>query len=122
MKFQIIFQSHHNENKYDIYLTVIGTFDSDVVEFKVEYNNEDKFIGVFTQERAIRLIQENNISFDVLYIDEAHNLFEKQERNLSLSSLFRLCFPSYSDFLPGNSFSPPKQTQLIPDHRSAAIR
>ena len=55
-----------------------------------EYNNEDKFIGVFTQERAIRLIQDYNISFDVLYIDEAHNLFEKKERNLLLARLIRL--------------------------------
>lgn len=55
-----------------------------------EYNNEDKFIGVFTQERAIRLIQDYNISFDVLYIDEAHNLFEKNERNLLLARLIRL--------------------------------
>lgn len=61
-----------------------------VLMHDTEYNNEDKFIGVFTQERAIRLIQDYNISFDVLYIDEAHNLFEKKERNLLLARLIRL--------------------------------
>lgn len=55
-----------------------------------EYNDEDKIIGVFTQERAIRFIQDNNISFNILYIDEAHNLFEKDERNLLLARLIRL--------------------------------
>lgn len=55
-----------------------------------EYNNEEKFIGVFTQERALRLIQDHNISFNILYIDEAHNLFEKKERNLLLARLIRL--------------------------------
>ena len=55
-----------------------------------EYNNEDKFIGVFTQERAIRLIQDYNISFYLLFIDDAHNLFEKKERNLLLARLIRL--------------------------------
>lgn len=61
-----------------------------VLMHDTEYNNENKIIGVFTQERAIRLIQDNNISFDILYIDEAHNLFEKRERNILLARLIRL--------------------------------
>lgn len=61
-----------------------------VLMHDTEYNNEDKIIGVFTQERAVRLIQDHNISFDILYIDEAHNLFEKDERNLLLARLIRL--------------------------------
>lgn len=55
-----------------------------------EYLGEKKFIGIFTQERATRLIQDNTISFDLLYIDEAHNLFEKDERNLLLARLIKL--------------------------------
>lgn len=55
-----------------------------------EYNNEERFIGIFTQERAIRLIQENNVYFDIMYIDEAHNLFEGNERNILLTRLIRL--------------------------------
>lgn len=55
-----------------------------------EYLGEKKFIGIFTQERATRLLQDNTISFDLLYIDEAHNLFEKDERNLLLARLIKL--------------------------------
>lgn len=55
-----------------------------------EYDGEDKFIGIFTQERALRLLQDNDIYFDVLYIDEAHNLFEKDDRNILLARLIRL--------------------------------
>lgn len=61
-----------------------------VLMHDTEYNNENRIIGVFTQERAIRLIQENNIFFDILYIDEAHKLFEKDERNILLARLIRL--------------------------------
>lgn len=55
-----------------------------------DYLNENKVICVFTQERAIRLIQDSDFSFDVLYIDEAHNLFEKDERNVLLARLIKL--------------------------------
>ncbi len=55
-----------------------------------DYSNEDKVICIFTQERAIRLIQDNAFSFDTLYIDEAHNLFEKDERNILLARLIKL--------------------------------
>lgn len=41
------------------------------------YNKEESFIGVFTQERALRLLaKEFDISYDILSIDEAHNLFD----------------------------------------------
>ncbi|MFJ7682609.1 DEAD/DEAH box helicase [Peribacillus butanolivorans] len=53
------------------------------------YQNEDKFIGVLTQERALRLLEKNQMSFDILYIDEAHNLFEKDNRSILLSRLIR---------------------------------
>jgi len=55
-----------------------------------DYNGEEKFICIFTQERAIRLLQDNDISFDSMYIDEAHNLFEKDERNVLLARLIKL--------------------------------
>lgn len=53
------------------------------------YNNEDKFIGILTQERALRLIENNEISFDILYIDEAHNLFKSNNRSILLTRLIR---------------------------------
>lgn len=55
-----------------------------------DYNDEEKVICIFTQERALRLIQDSNFYFDVLYIDEAHNLFEKDERNILLARLIKL--------------------------------
>jgi len=53
------------------------------------YNNEEKFIGILTQERALRLIDKYDVSFDVLFIDEAHNLFTKNPRSILLSRLIK---------------------------------
>ncbi|MGE7762281.1 DEAD/DEAH box helicase [Peribacillus sp. NPDC097895] len=53
------------------------------------YRDDKRFIGVLTQERALRLLEKNKISFDILYIDEAHNLFEKESRSILLSRLIR---------------------------------
>ncbi|PEE56867.1 DNA helicase [Bacillus cereus] len=53
------------------------------------YREDLSFIGVLTQERALRLLEKNNVHFDILYIDEAHNLFEKDSRSILLSRLIR---------------------------------
>lgn len=56
------------------------------------YNGEEKFIGVLTQERAMRLLENNNgIIIDYLYIDEAHNLFNNDSRNILLARLIKQC-------------------------------
>lgn len=44
------------------------------------YNGEEKFIGVLTQERATRLLRKN-VAFDILFIDEAHNIFRYNKKN-----------------------------------------
>lgn len=55
------------------------------------YNDDERFIAIFTQERALRLLEKfKDISFDILYIDEAHNLFEKDSRSILLSRLIRM--------------------------------
>lgn len=54
------------------------------------YNNEEKFISILTQERAVRLLERYDISFDVLYIDEAHKLLERDCRSILLLRLIRL--------------------------------
>jgi len=54
------------------------------------YNNDDNFIAILTQERALRLLQKNEIFFDLIYIDEAHNLFEKDYRNVLLQRLIKM--------------------------------
>lgn len=52
------------------------------------YEGEEEFIAIVTQERALRLLERCK-SFDILYIDEAHNLFNKDSRNILLSRLIR---------------------------------
>lgn len=54
------------------------------------YNKEDKFIGILTQERASRLINKFEIAFDIMFIDEAHNLLNNNSRNYLLSRLIIL--------------------------------
>lgn len=55
-----------------------------------EYDNNESFIGIFTQERALRLIEENHLFFDTIYVDEAHNLFEKDDRSVLLARLLKI--------------------------------
>lgn len=51
------------------------------------YNGDKKFISILTQERAIRLLDKNDIYFDIIYLDEAHNIFGKDKRSILLSRL-----------------------------------
>ncbi|WP_043129680.1 DEAD/DEAH box helicase family protein, partial [Photobacterium leiognathi] len=53
------------------------------------YNGERNFIAIFTQERALRLLKNKELSFDLLIIDEAHNIFEMDSRSLLLTRLIR---------------------------------
>lgn len=53
------------------------------------YANDKSFIAIFTQERALRLLKKENIYFDILFIDEAHNLFKKDSRSILLSRLIK---------------------------------
>lgn len=53
------------------------------------YDGADEFISIFTQERALRLLKDKTISFDLLIIDEAHNLFEMDGRSILLTRLIR---------------------------------
>lgn len=53
------------------------------------YDGSNDFIAIFTQERALRLLKDESISFDLLIIDEAHNLFDKGTRSILLTRLIR---------------------------------
>lgn len=56
------------------------------------YNGEEKFVGVLTQERTMRLLEKNNgLKIDYLYIDEAHNLFNNDSRNVLLARVIKQC-------------------------------
>ena len=50
----------------------------------------DKFIGILTQERATRLLSKHQIYFDLMVVDEAHNLFKDDLRSIILSRLILL--------------------------------
>ncbi|MVO08785.1 DEAD/DEAH box helicase [Flavobacterium sp. TP390] len=55
------------------------------------YNNEEKFIGILTQERATRLLNKNLlINYEVMFIDEAHKLFDRDSRSYILTRLIQL--------------------------------
>jgi len=55
------------------------------------YMDDDNFIAILTQERASRLLAKHQaLSFDKMYIDEAHNLFNKDSRVIILARLIRL--------------------------------
>lgn len=49
------------------------------------YNNEQQFISIFTQERTLRMLERSDINYDLLFIDEAHNLFSKNSRSILLA-------------------------------------
>lgn len=55
------------------------------------YNGEQEFIGILTQERATRLLNKNpNINFEVIFIDEAHKILDRDLRSFILSRLIQL--------------------------------
>ena len=51
------------------------------------YDGSDSFISIFTQERALRLLKNKNISFDILIIDEAHNIFVTGKETINLKTI-----------------------------------
>ena len=65
-------------------------FDAKLIIHDEMYNDEDRFIAVLTQERALRLLDKHDIFFDCLYIDEAHRLLERDPRSILLSRLIKL--------------------------------
>lgn len=68
-----------------------------VIVHEEMYNNEENYVAVMTQERAIRLVtKHNNLNIKILCIDEAHNLLDKEPRNLLLSVLIKILKDIYS--------------------------
>ncbi|WP_283686153.1 DEAD/DEAH box helicase [Dysgonomonas sp. Marseille-Q5470] len=51
------------------------------------YNGESDILGILTQERASSLIRRKKLVFDILFIDEAHNLLDRDNRSLILARL-----------------------------------
>ncbi len=51
------------------------------------YQGEKSFIAIFTQERSLRLLSKQELNFDILFIDEAHNILNDDPRSVLLSRL-----------------------------------
>jgi superfamily II DNA or RNA helicase len=60
-----------------------------VISHDEMYDGEDSFIATLTQERALRLLTNQEVSFDLLIVDEAHNIFEYSSRSILLTRLIR---------------------------------
>ncbi len=54
------------------------------------FQGENSFIAVFTQERALRLLYKTIASFDMIFIDEAHNILDGDFRSILLSRALRV--------------------------------
>lgn len=66
-------------------------FDSKILIHDEMYTGEDRFIAIFTQERALRLLgKHNEISFEILYVDEAHRILERDSRSVLLLRLIKI--------------------------------
>lgn len=68
-----------------------------IITYPEMYKSKDeKVLAVLTQERLLRLLQNNpNLSFDLLIVDEAHNLLDKfsdeSTRSVILASVIIIC-------------------------------
>jgi len=54
------------------------------------FQGEESFIAVFTQERALRLLYKTQASFDLIFLDEAHNILDGNFRSILLSRTLRV--------------------------------
>lgn len=54
------------------------------------YNGDSSFIAIFTQERASRLLTKNKVHFDIIVIDEAHNILDNDSRSILLSRVIKI--------------------------------
>jgi len=67
-----------------------ANLDRKVIIHDEMYERNSSFIAVFTQERALRLLtKQRDLFFDLVFVDEAHNMFEGDSRSILLSRLIR---------------------------------
>lgn len=68
-----------------------------IITYPEMYNNkDDEIIAVLTQERLLRLLQNNSdLKFDLLVVDEAHNILDEfsneRTRSVILASVIIIC-------------------------------
>jgi superfamily II DNA or RNA helicase len=66
-----------------------GGFNRKILIHDEMFQGEETFIAVFTQERALRLLRRKTTYFDLIFIDEAHNILKDDPRSILLSRLIR---------------------------------
>ena len=69
-----------------------GVTNRKIISHEGMYNGESFFVGALTQERLLRLLEKNSkLTLDCLYVDEAHNIFSNDNRNVLLARVIKLC-------------------------------
>ena len=69
-----------------------GISDIKIISHEGMYSGEAEFIGTLTQERLLRLLEKNkDLCFDCIYVDEAHNIFSNDNRNVLLARALNMC-------------------------------
>lgn len=63
-----------------------------VISHEGMYCGENEFVGALTQERLLRLLEKNSVlNLDCIYVDEAHNIFSNDNRNVLLARALKIC-------------------------------
>ena len=66
--------------------------DRKIISHEGMYRDEKRFVGALTQERLLRLLEKyTDVKIDCLYVDEAHNIFGNDPRNILLSRAIKIC-------------------------------
>lgn len=69
-----------------------GITNRKIISHEGMYNGEQEFVGALTQERLLRLLENNKeLKLDCVYVDEAHNIFSNDNRNVLLARALKLC-------------------------------
>ncbi len=69
-----------------------GITNKKIISHEGMYNGETEFVGALTQERLLRLLENNKeLQLDCVYVDEAHNIFSNDSRNVLLARALKLC-------------------------------
>ncbi|MDR1341119.1 MAG: DEAD/DEAH box helicase [Prevotellaceae bacterium] len=77
-------------NIYDIIKEKSYEDDIEICTFQNEVHFKDKTIFVMTQERLFEILQTNLLTFDYLFVDEAHNISDKSRGVLLHMTLQKL--------------------------------
>lgn len=98
-----------NQLKFDI-LKVFEKFEEKpkiITHYDIKVKQTRRNIFIFTQERLFKFIydKKSNIIFDTLLIDEAHRLFDKDDRNKLLARIIIL-LKNYNNNMVIKYFSP----------------